>query len=60
MREAERIGLSARVFPVMIGGSFPEDGLREQCIRWDEWSLECEMLREKLVRNLTHEFIRML
>ena len=60
MREAERIGLSARVFPVMIGGSFPDDGLREQCIRWDEWSLECEKLREKLVRSLTHEFIRML
>lgn len=59
-REAERVGLTARVIPVVIGDFFPEGEFEEQGIRWDQWTLPNEVRREKLIRALAHEFILML
>ena len=59
-QSAARRSPGAGVFPVLIDGSLPVGGLGVQGIRWDRWRLECDMHREKLVRDLVHAFIRML
>ena len=59
-RNAEHAGFNGGLFPVVIDGSLPSDGLKEQAIRWDKWNLADQPRRERLVRDLTHEFIRML
>lgn len=59
-RTAERLSPAAGVFPVLIDSSLPKGGLGVQGIRWDTWRLAYDMRRERLIRDLAHEFIRML
>ena len=60
MREAESRGLGTRVFPVIM----EDEGINLcqgiQAIRWDGWNESDGEREEHLIRDLTHEFIRML
>ena len=60
VREATSQDYGARVFPVAIeaGGLDVCQGI--QALRWDGWTGNGEERQGRLIRDLTHEFIRML
>ena len=59
--EASAVGLNARVFPVaMEPGTLSKIGIEEQALRWNRWEGGDEKREQKLVRDLTYEFSRML
>lgn len=60
--QADERGLATRVFPVALEAGALGDGLKVQALRWDRWSEDSEAGRRigRLIRELTHEFTRML
>ena len=58
--EAADRGLNTRVFPVEMEAGALEIGLEEQALRWDQWAGTNEEREQRLLRDLTHEFNRML
>ena len=49
-----------RLFPVQMETDHHLISQEEQALRWDQWTGSDEEKQERLVRDLTHEFIRML
>jgi hypothetical protein len=58
--QTEAVGLSARLYPVSIERAGLGMGLDEQALRWDHWEGGPIELQQRLVRELTYEFCRML
>ena len=58
--EAEAKGFSTRVFPVAMEASALGMGLDVQALRWDRWTESDTEREQRLVRELTYEFSRML
>jgi len=59
--DANSIGLRVRVFPVAIQRSALGLGIREQAIRWDEWTPLPVFQRERtLITALTYQLCRMM
>ena len=59
--EADVKGFSTRVFPVVMeAGALDNIDLREQALRWDLWYGKYQEREQRLLRDLTYEFIRML
>jgi TIR domain len=56
----EASGMGSRVFPVTLERSALAIGLEEQALRWDNWTGTAIELRQRLIRELTYEFCRML
>ena len=60
-READRKGFSTGIFPVVMESEALDNiGLTEQALRWDRWDGEYREREQRLLRDLTYEFIRML
>ena len=59
-KQTEAVGLSARVFPVSVERAGLAIGLDEQALRWDQWDGGQTELEQRLIRELTYEFCRML
>ena len=60
-READMKGFSTGIFPVVMeSGALDNIGLEEQALRWDRWNGEYREREQRLLRDLTYEFIRML
>ena len=57
---AETRGLSARLFPVVMEPGGRRLPLEVQALRWDRWEGATAETENRLVRDLTCEFIRML
>jgi hypothetical protein len=57
---SERAGLGTRVFPVALDASALKLGVEEQALRWDDWEGTHIELQQRLIRELTYEFCRML
>lgn len=57
--QADHAGLGVRVFPVALD-SAAVTKTQAQAIRWDLWSDQDSERRQKLIRELTYEFCRML
>ena len=53
-------GLSARFFPVVLESGDHELQFGEQALRWDRWKESNVVKEQRLVSDLTYEFIRML
>ena len=62
LRQADERGLATRVFPVPIDADALAGGLDVQALRWDLWPEggESGSRDHRLIRELTHEFTRML
>lgn len=60
VERTEKAGLGARVFPVALEKSALSIGVEEQALRWDRWPGTAVELRQRLIRELTYEFCRML
>ena len=60
LREAEIKGLDARVFPVAMEAGVLDIGLDIQAFRWDRWAGSDDEREQRLLRELAHEFSRML
>jgi hypothetical protein len=60
VERAESLGLNSRVFPVSFEQSSLAIGVEEQALRWDLWSGTSVLRRQRLIRELTYEFCRML
>jgi hypothetical protein len=58
--QTEEAGLHARLFVVAIERAALALGIDEQALRWDQWSGTDAQLRQRLIRELTYEFCRML
>ena len=58
--EAEERGMTKRVFPVAMESSVLESGVAVQAVRWDTWADDVSERQRRLLRDLTHEFSRML
>ncbi len=59
--EANRKGFSTRIFPVVMeAGALDKIDLEEQALRWDRWDGEYREREQRILRDLTYEFIRML
>ena len=59
-QSAQAGGLQTQLFPVMMESEGHEIGLDEQALRWDRWEQPDTEREQRLVRDLTYEFIRML
>ncbi len=59
-RNAQTRGLSARLFPVVMEPGGRALQLEEQALRWDRWEDSNADREQRLVSDLTCEFIRML
>jgi hypothetical protein len=59
-KQTEAVGLSARVFPVSVERAGLAIDLDEQALRWDQWDGGQTELEQRLIRELTYEFCRML
>ncbi|WP_372013893.1 toll/interleukin-1 receptor domain-containing protein [Tistrella mobilis] len=60
-RRADAHGLGSRVFPVAIDGTFTQQGIVEQAIRWDHWDkMEPKARTGRLISVLSYQFARML
>ncbi|ABE46623.1 toll/interleukin-1 receptor domain-containing protein [Polaromonas sp. JS666] len=57
---AEAVGLGSRVFPVALEASAVKTGISAQALRWDKWNGTPAELRQRLIRELTYQFCRML
>ncbi|MGZ9569550.1 toll/interleukin-1 receptor domain-containing protein [Alcaligenes nematophilus] len=60
VERAETAGLGSRVFPVALEQSALSIGIEEQALRWDLWAGTPIELQQRLIRELTYEFCRML
>ena len=58
--ETQAIGLNAQMFPVAMEERALETRFRQQALRWDRWEGVDGVRERRLVRDLTHEFSRML
>jgi hypothetical protein len=58
--QAESIGFRARIFPVALEKEGLEGDIVEQALRWDKWPGSGHELQQRLTRELTYEFCRML
>lgn len=56
----EASGLRSRVFPVALDRTALNIGVAEQALRWDRWDGTVDELQQRLKRQLTYEFCRML
>lgn len=60
-READMKGFSTGIFPVVMeSGALDNIGFEEQALRWDRWNGEYREREQRLLRDLTYEFIRRL
>ena len=59
-RQAENTGLNARTFFVTLSEEPLELEIQTQAIRWDQWEGTLQDKTERLIRNLTCDFYRML
>ncbi len=59
-RNTQTRGLSARLFPVVMESGDRELQLDEHALRWDRWEGSKAVREERLISDLTGEFIRML
>ncbi len=59
-QSAQAGGLQTRLFPVMMEPEGHGIGLDEQALRWDRWEQSDTEREQRLVRDLTYEFSRML
>ena len=57
---ADARGFRARLIPVAMKSGVLDFGLSTQAIRWDSWAGNVGERRDRLVRDLTYEFIRIL
>lgn len=60
VHEAESRGFGTRVFPVVVEASGIDVCQGIQAIRWHDWDGNGDERKGRLIRDLTHEFIRML
>ena len=58
--EADERGLGARVFPVALEAGSLDVGIDIQALRWDRWTGNDLEREQRLFRELTYEFSRML
>ena len=58
--DTQAIGLTARMFPVAMEERALDAPFRQQALRWDRWEGVDGTRERRLVRDLTHEFSRML
>ena len=58
--QAAASGDHSRVFPVEMEGGVLSVGLEEQALRWVRWEGDNEQREQRLVRDLTYSFSRML
>ena len=58
--ETQAIGLNAQIFPIAMEERALETRFRQQAVRWDRWEGVDGVRERRLVRDLTHEFSRML
>ena len=58
--DTQAIGLNARMFPVAMEERALDAPFRQQALRWDRWEGIDGTRERRLVRDLTHEFSRML
>ena len=58
--EAEAKGFGSRLIPVAIEPGVLDFGLNTNAIRWDRWTGTASERQDRLVRDLTYEFIRIL
>jgi len=59
-RETQARGLLTRLFPVRMEHEDMELQFEEQALRWDSWEERNGEREQRLIRDLTHEFCRML
>ena len=59
-QSAQAEGLHTRLFPVMMEPEGHELRLNEQALHWDRWEQSDAEREQRLVRDLTYEFCRML
>ena len=59
-QSAQAEGLHTRLFPVMMEPEGHELRLDEQALHWDRWEQSDAEREQRLVRDLTYEFCRML
>ena len=59
-QSAQAGGLHTRLFPVTMAPEGLELRLDEQALRWDHWEQSDAKREQRLVRDLTYEFCRML
>ncbi len=59
-READVRGFRARVFPVEMEAGTLDIGIEEQAFRWVRWTGTSDEREQRLIRDITHEFCRML
>lgn len=59
-RSAQAGGFHTQLFPVIMEPEGQESGLDEQALRWDCWEQSAPKREQRLIRNLTYEFSRML
>ena len=57
---ADARGFNARLIPVAMDRGVLDFGLDTQAIRWDSWADDGAERQDRLVRDLTYEFIRIL
>ncbi len=57
---SETIGFNARIFPVAMEEGALDMPFQQQALRWDRWEGVNGVREGRLVRDLTHEFSRML
>lgn len=60
IREAKLRGFGSQVFPVVVNSDGLDVCQDIQALRWDTWDKKGDERTERLTRDLTHEFIRML
>ena len=58
--ETQAIGLNSQVFPIAMEEGALDARFRQQALRWDRWEGIDGARERRLVRDLTHEFSRML
>ena len=58
--DTQAIGLNAHMFPVAMEERALDAPFRQQALRWDRWEGVDGTRERRLVRDLTHEFSRML
>lgn len=59
-KNANTKGFASRLFPVMMESEGPEPWFDEQALLWGDWEGRKEKKAQRLIRELTHEFCRML
>ena len=60
VKQAQSRGFGSRVIPVIMDADALDVCSSIQALRWDQWTDDREDRQQRLVRDLTQEFIRML